>query len=278
MVSIVKAIVRSIIDFLSAFRIGRMIWREAAQRAMEDVIYVTHSQIGMRFVSPNELTRYRAASFSVKEPDTLAWIDSFENGSVYWDVGANVGLYTIYAALKKGAKVTAFEPSVFNLELLTRNCNLNGVADRVLIVPLPLAREMSTDSIRLSSTTWGGALNTFKESVGQDGKALSNQSFQYRICGLSLDRFQEVFEQQPPDYLKIDVDGIEHLILAGGTQVLRNCRSVIVETNEAVAEQTEAIDALLGQCGLRFYSKAPVGDNLPPELAQLCNKVWKRDH
>ena len=69
----------------------------------------------------------------------MEWIDRMNDGSVLWDIGANVGIYSIYAAVSKRANVIAFEPSIFNLEFLARNINLNHVADRVSIVPLPLS-------------------------------------------------------------------------------------------------------------------------------------------
>lgn len=79
----------------------------------------------MRFYVPNAQCRYRVSSFSTKEPDTLEWMDTIPPGSVIWDIGANVGLYSVYAAKSRGARVFAFEPSVFNLELLARNIFLN---------------------------------------------------------------------------------------------------------------------------------------------------------
>ena len=58
-----------------------------------------------------------------KEPETLEWIDQFKGDKiVFWDIGANVGLYSIYAALKhKDIQIISFEPSVNNLRVLSRN-------------------------------------------------------------------------------------------------------------------------------------------------------------
>ncbi|EMN13016.1 methyltransferase FkbM domain protein [Leptospira borgpetersenii str. Brem 307] len=87
---------------------------------MNHVIEVDHKG-KMFFTAPNYLNRFRAMTFSIKEPDTLEWIDQIAENAVFWDIGANVGLYSIYAAKQKNAKVFSFEPSVFNLELLARN-------------------------------------------------------------------------------------------------------------------------------------------------------------
>ncbi len=62
---------------------------------------ISHQGSQFTFAVPNGLCRYRADTFSSKEPETLAWIDNFSENSIFWDIGANVGLYSIYAAKKK---------------------------------------------------------------------------------------------------------------------------------------------------------------------------------
>ena len=88
------------------------------------------------FSVPNWLCRWRAKNFLVKEPDTVAWIDSFYPGSVFWDVGANVGIFSIYASKFKDCRSYAFEPSVFNLEILARNLFNNYLEANITIIPL----------------------------------------------------------------------------------------------------------------------------------------------
>ena len=81
---------------------------------------VVHNSIEMQFCVPNSLNSYRAKTFSSKEPETLEWIESFNKKSIFWDIGANIGLYSIYAAKYNNVQVYAFEPSVFNLEFLAK--------------------------------------------------------------------------------------------------------------------------------------------------------------
>ena len=70
------------------------------------------------FFTPNEIIDWRVHTLLTKEPETLEWIDQFKGDEiVFWDIGANIGLYSIYAALKhKNIKIISFEPSVNNLE------------------------------------------------------------------------------------------------------------------------------------------------------------------
>ena len=112
--------------------------------------------------------------------------------SVLWDIGANVGIYSIYAAVSKRANVIAFEPSFFNLEFLARNINLNKVADRVSIVPLPLSNKTQLNEMWLTSLDWGGALSTFGEIYDGNGDAI-NQIFGYTTAGLTADNAKEFF-------------------------------------------------------------------------------------
>ena len=67
-----------------------------------------------------EICRYRASSFLYKEPETIRWIDSFEVEDSFLDIGANIGIYSLYAATK-GIKATCIEPDALNFALLNMN-------------------------------------------------------------------------------------------------------------------------------------------------------------
>ena len=83
-------------------------------------------------------TSFRMSTIEDKEPETIDWIDSFEEGACFYDIGANVGVFTLYAAKSKKCQVFSFEPSVFNLESLVRNININYLDKQVTIIPIPL--------------------------------------------------------------------------------------------------------------------------------------------
>src|SRR5262249_26099107 len=74
---------------------------------------------------------FRAESLLTKEADTIRWIDGFNNNAIFWDIGANVGVYSLYAAVKARATVLAFEPAAPNFYSLTRNVHLNCLDQRV---------------------------------------------------------------------------------------------------------------------------------------------------
>jgi FkbM family methyltransferase len=211
--------------------------------------YVAHHDIRMTFFIPNALCRYRVETFSSKEPETLNWIDSFKNDVIFWDIGANIGLYSIYAAKAKNAQVLAFEPSVFNLEFLAKNIYANDLQKNISIFPLALSDKTDFNLFKMNNPIWGGALSAFGVDYDQSG-GVFNASFEYSIAGLSADRTIEVFKLPSPSHIKIDVDGIEHLILAGAAVVLKKVDSILIEIDENFEEQSQKSNKYLTDAGL----------------------------
>jgi len=219
---------------------------------------IIHKKFELSFSAPNWLNRYRIKTFSNKEPDTLKWIEDMSDGSIFWDIGANVGLYSIYAAKNNSCQVYAFEPSVFNLEFLARNISLNDLQELVTIVPLPLSNKTGNNFFEMSNTEWGGALSTFGENIDQNGKPME-AIFKYMVFGITADEAADKLGLPKPRYMKIDVDGIEHLILRGGKKILAEVDSVMVEINDRYPEQAEESSRYLIEAGLSLYKKCDLG-------------------
>ena len=215
MVGITKLLVKN--------RLGRYAIDQFLNSTMSSHKIVRHGSTEIAFVVPNSLNLFRANTFSTKEPETIEWMNSIAWIS-FWDIGANVGLYSCYAAKARGCKVFAFEPSVFNLELLARNIYLNKLVEQIVIVPLPLASSLKISTLNMTTTDWGGALSTFGESYGDDGKDLKN-IFKFSTVGISMDQAVYDLDLPLPSYIKMDVDGIEHLILSGGKLFLNRSLS-----------------------------------------------------
>lgn len=231
---------------------------------------IEHNGTRMTFCVPNKLNLYRADSFSNKEPDTLSWIDLIPEGSLIWDIGANVGLYSVYAAKTRNCKVYAFEPSVFNLELLARNIFLNKLQDNITIIPISLSEKLTENRFQMTSVDWGGALSTFGAGIDQFGNHIK-EIFEYKTIGISMDEAIRYLNLEYPKYLKIDVDGIEHFILKGGTNVLENVDSVLIEINEEYNEQVNECVKYLNEAGLSLYKKCYIDSN------SQFNQWWVRE-
>lgn len=104
--------------------------------------------------------------------------------------------------------------------------------------------------------TEGGALNSFGENFNFEGK---NQPFpmNYQLLGFSIKDILESKILKIPDYIKIDVDGIEHLILSGAGDYLKDkkIKSISVEVNENFNEQFETIIDIMNKHDFVFQDK-----------------------
>lgn len=231
---------------------------------------INHNHLEIRFSVINFYSYYRAVSFSYKEPETLSWIDEFEKNSIFFDIGANVGTYSIYAAKLKNSKVYCFEPSVFNLELLVKNIHLNRVNDNTIVIPIALNNQNSIESFNLSDLSKGAALSTFGKEYNQYGEKLKIKDY-YKTVGMKLDDLILNLNINFPDYVKIDVDGIEHLILSGMQIILEKTKSILIEITDSFAEQSNLCNKILLSKGF----KQKIIENGANHRTQ--NQIWYRE-
>ena len=221
--------------------------------------------------TPNFLMRYRHKTFFSKEPETIKWIDGFNKGSTFFDIGANIGLYSIYAAEVKNSNVYAFEPSFFNLEFLARNIYFNKLVQKINIIPIALNNSIGINDFNLSTTDWGGALSTFDKSYDENGDEME-PNFKYRTVGFNLDTLVDLLNIKKADYIKIDVDGLEHIILSGAKQVLKNAKEILIEVNDDFYEQKEYVENILSE--LNFFREKKV--NINTITNKFSNQIWKK--
>jgi len=200
------------------------------------------------FYLPSRMAAFRVQTLFTKEPDTIAWINSFEKGATFIDVGANVGMYTIWAAKRNSVRVLAFEPEAQNYALLNRNIYLNSLEERVAAYCLALGSLDGFSVLNITDTRIGGSfsmLANHAHDAPKDKKTLFVQG----CVSTRLDRFfaSGDVRKDGPVYLKIDVDGIEHEVLAGARDLIANARlrSVLVELDPGRAEHQKAFQGLL---------------------------------
>ena len=237
-------------------------------------IPVKNEKVNLKFYSPNRLNYFRINTFFSKEPETLGWIDQFESDSVFFDVGANIGLYSCYAAKKKNCKVFSFEPSVFNLDLLAKNIHLNSLSKKIVIVPNPLTNINKISEFNMSTIEAGGALSTFGETYTHDGTEIE-KSFNYNVPGTTLDETISFFKLPQPKYLKIDVDGIEHLIIEGADQTLNSVQSILVEVNDKFKLQNDKINKKLTEKGFEMREKKQSELlSKTEQVKDVFNQIW----
>lgn len=191
----------------------------------------------------SEIERFRASTYDTKEPETLEWIERyFQPGDVMYDIGANIGLYSLFAAkyLRKQCKVYAFEPEALNYAKLSKNIYLNGLSGVVLPCCLAVSDELCFDTFYLNpgglemvknqDLVAGSALHNFGAAQDYTGEPFQPIHMQGTV-GVPLDYLWQTWDLDFPNHVKIDVDGLEEKIIAGATQTLedRRLQSVLVE-------------------------------------------------
>ena len=217
----------------------------------------------------NWITRFRMETFETKEPETLDWIDArVRDGDVLFDVGGNVGIYALYAALRHPrATVVVFEPEYANLHLLRDNIIANGLDARIQVYPVSLSDRTGLSRLHVQDLTPGAAMHT------ESGTALTTTETGQRVVwsqgtwAVTLDDFCAQAGLWP-NAMKVDVDGGESRVVAGATDTLSRAglRSLIIEGGEGGLPP--GIREKLRHVGLR-----PVELPLPSDAG---NEVWVR--
>ena len=171
-----------------------------------------------------------AVMFPRYEPDTLEWLDAIPDTACLWDIGANVGMFSLYAALAPRRRVVAFEPAARTFAVLVRNIELNRMEDRIAAYCIALAQETRLDTLNMASTEPGGVLRGFGTETTQLGNSI-DVGFRQPAVGFAIDDFVRIFAPPLPSHVKMDVDSIEAAILRGGRETLSapSVVSMIVE-------------------------------------------------
>ena len=188
---------------------------------------------------------WRARTFLKEQPMLVTWIDSFNGEDYFYDVGANVGCYSLYAAVR-GIRTFAFEPEFNNLQLLYDNISLNELQEICTPIPIALGAATKLDVFYLKSISKGDALH----SIGRKSYLISDSSTvttKLDSLVMKLDDVVETFDLPQPTKLKIDVDYNELQVIKGAVRTLDHVKEVHIEIDVKLAEHREALDALEAQ-------------------------------
>jgi FkbM family methyltransferase len=239
-------------------------WRKFGTKKNE----ITTPLRTLKYHSPNALSAFRVETLFTKEPETMAWIDKMQAGTVLYDIGANIGMYSVYAA-QRGVQTFAFEPSPFNIEILFRNIVSNDLHDMCVLVPISLTSKTKLDNFYMSKTGMicGGAHNSIMKNLGFDGKSLENP-LSAKALSFTLDEVIKLFSLPNPTHLKIDVDGLEMEILRGAKNVLKKVTSVLIEVSPLFSEQLLEIEKFFATSNFRL-----VYQNL--DNPRTSNQIWQ---
>lgn len=229
----------------------------------EQIYEVDSAKHPFKMKVSNAVELWRATTFTKKEPETVQWLDdTIEEDSVFYDVGANIGVYSLYAlSAHKDVRAVCFEPDALNFARLNENIFLNGAGERAVSYAVGLSDENKITRFHSSKFVTGKAENW---CAGHNSRGDDNErGAMVTGCPLfSLDRFMDEQSDLPaPTHLKIDVDGPEVKILKGATKTLAlpSLRHILIEIFDAEVEEVTTILASYGfkRVGGRRHSLVP---------------------
>ena len=208
-------------------------------------ISVEMEGVALRYLTPNSRCLWRVETLATKEPVTLQWLNRIPDGACLLDIGANVGMYSVYAGVLRKARVFAFEPEAQNYAVLCGNIRLNGLSDRVIAWSAALSDETKFDRIYLSDGDIGGSCHTFGAALNANLEP-ARHPFTQGCFATTVDVLVAGGAIEMPQFIKIDVDGLEHKIIKGAASTLKDSRvrSVIIEINANLGEHRAIIDQL----------------------------------
>jgi FkbM family methyltransferase len=219
-----------------------------AQKLIDATLMVETPKGPMSFVLLGKTSGGRALSLLTKQPATIEWIDRFESDSVFWDIGANVGTFSLYAAMGTSTRVVAFEPAAVNYFLLAANCEANNLFDRIDCLLVGVGRERAINRLEVSQ---------FRSARSFSFRGKSSESFAARQAAIVLpvDQLVEEYGLPCPNYIKIDAPGSSEAIIAGAARTLR--RRELRQIHLEIREHSKGAQRILGL--LKEGGFAPAG-------------------
>ena len=140
---------------------------------------------------------------------------------------------------------------------MSRNISINKLNKKIKIIQLPLSNKKNK-VLEMSESTFeeGGSFNTFGTKYNSKG-IIHNKKNNYSILGTNLDHLINLKILPIPNYIKIDVDGIEHLILQGAKKTIKNKRveSILIELYPNFKTQYNFCFKILKRNGFKLQSK-----------------------
>lgn len=201
---------------------------ERASPSSEPFVRLDYERAPLKIVA----SAMKRAQAVAKEPFTVAWLEqNIRPGDVVYDIGANVGAYSLVAAtVESTASVFAFEPAYKNYAALCDDIVLNDLGRRITPLPFTLGRQTGLGVLRHRRLAAGAA----RHDSRADGEAAAAWAYEQPVPVLALDDAVALFGLPAPSHVKLDVDGAELDVLAGAERTLRDerLRSLLVEVGD----------------------------------------------
>ena len=163
-----------------------------------------------------------------KEDNIKEYINELPQGSVFYDLGANLGWFSLHAA-SKGLDVYAFEVDENNFSGLKDNIEANPYLSNIQAFNIGIADSKKIINLRTRSHAIGDHRKTLDLPIFSSDSTIISKIFTKQIEVNSLDNIIEENNLPYPNHLKVDIDGSEYAFLLGSPKVLDNTESMVIE-------------------------------------------------
>jgi FkbM family methyltransferase len=227
--------------------------------------------------------KWRAETLFTKEPGTVAWIQrECKPGDVFYDIGANIGQYTLMAArqVMPGGSVVAFEPHLMTAASLLKNIALNKMSG-VTVITSALDQMQAFLSFHYRQVDAGSSGSQLGHLIDEVGEAFEPSVTELKHA-TTLDALLLDDVIPSPSLVKIDVDGNELLVLQGMRQALMmnlRLRSVQVEVHPSSHQRATKFMYKHGWCEVETHytsgGQAEIDKGANPEKV-FRNVIFER--
>ena len=188
------------------------------------VVELDYARHPVQLLATSSMERNWRARSCKKEPWTVEWIEeSMNEGGVLYDVGANVGAFSLIAAkvCARRGTVVAFEPGFASYAHLCANIVLNRCEPIIIPVPLALGSASGLGRFRYLSLDPGQSRHDFQQNAWVADEAAATKRYLQPVLSMTLDSVIQTFALPQPNHLKIDVDGGEIDVSRGRRRLSR---------------------------------------------------------
>lgn len=190
-------------------------------------------------VSPDAQLKYLKLGEGAFDQDLISIAERFLNASSrVWDIGANVGVFTFASAsIASEGTVVAVEADIWLASVLRKSARLKAYEGvDIRIVPLAVS---NADSVATFLIAQRGRASNALESAGGRSQMGGTREKQY-VPTLKLDSLLQTMPA--PEFVKIDVEGAESMVIEGAEKILREIRPIFyIEIGESTADSVFGI-------------------------------------
>ncbi|MCW8935480.1 MAG: FkbM family methyltransferase [Gammaproteobacteria bacterium] len=186
-------------------------------------------------VSPDSQLKYLKFGAGVFDQDLINIAEQYlDSDSNVWDVGANVGVFTFAASsVAHDGTVVSIEADIWLANILRKTAMFNEYSNNnICVLPVAISNENSIASFVIAAR--GRASNALKVAGGRSQMGGIRET-QY-VPTLTLDTLLNTFSA--PDFVKIDVEGAEYMVVQGATHLINKVRPIFyIEVGDDVSSQ-----------------------------------------